>query len=160
MSPCVSLGPGLLTKMLPFGVSMDNASPDELAVATRRAKERYLAVAFVLGSDRVRYGRLIEDLENSFIQGNDKYPTEVTEAYNLLLHWKQDPRFVARGKPFTTVETELLSLLEGRNQTRKRTFHTSLALDAKRRGTMRTTVPVNRMWKMWLRAIILWGPKF
>jgi Zinc knuckle len=87
---------GIVEKMLPRRVTMATASPIELEVATKKAKERYLAVAFVLGSDRVRYGKLIEDLENSFIQGDDKYPTELTEAYNLLLHWKQDPRVAVR----------------------------------------------------------------
>jgi hypothetical protein len=73
---------------------------EHLAVAAKKAKERYLAVAFVIGSDRVRYGRLIGDLENSFIQGDDKCPTELTEAYKyniLLLRRKQDPRVAARG---------------------------------------------------------------
>ena len=37
---------------------------------------------------------IIEDLENSYIQGIDKYPTSLTEAYNLLLHWKKNPKNV------------------------------------------------------------------
>jgi hypothetical protein len=69
---------GLVGKMLPSRVSLDSASPDLLAVATRKAKERYLAVAFILGSDRVRYGKLIEDMENSYIKGDDKNPAELT----------------------------------------------------------------------------------
>lgn len=34
------------------------------------AGDRALAVAFLLGADKVRYGRLIEDLENSHLQGS------------------------------------------------------------------------------------------
>ena len=43
-----------------------------------------MAVAFLLGCDRSRYGRLIEDLENDFLQGNDHYPSTVAGVNNLL----------------------------------------------------------------------------
>jgi hypothetical protein len=57
-----------------------NASAAELRVAEAAAKEEYLACAFLLGSDRLRYGKLIEDLENDHIQRNDKYPKTLVEA--------------------------------------------------------------------------------
>ena len=60
------------------------------------AKERYLAVAFLLGSDRARFGKLIENLENDFLQGRDNYPKSVTGAFNILINWKQDPRNLVR----------------------------------------------------------------
>jgi hypothetical protein len=56
----------------------------------KEAQERYLAVAFVLGSDRSRFGRLIEHLENSYLQGQNLYPKTVTAAYHLLTNWKQE----------------------------------------------------------------------
>jgi hypothetical protein len=56
------------------------------------ATERYYAVAFLLGIDRNQYGKLIEDLENSYLQGNNNYPKMVQDAYALLVNWKQDPR--------------------------------------------------------------------
>jgi hypothetical protein len=49
-----------------------------------------------LGSDRNRYGKLIEDLENSYLQGNNNYPKKVQDAYTLLVNWKQDPRNMVR----------------------------------------------------------------
>jgi hypothetical protein len=39
----------------------------------------------------MRHGKLIEDLENDHVQRNDKYPKTLVEAYDLLIHWKQDP---------------------------------------------------------------------
>jgi Zinc knuckle len=60
------------------------------------ATERYFAVAFLLGSDRVRFGKLIEDLENSHLQGQNNYPKTVQDAYTLLVNWKQDPRNMVR----------------------------------------------------------------
>jgi hypothetical protein len=56
----------------------------------KEAQERYLAVAFILGSDRSRFGRLIEHLENSYLQGQNLYPKTVTAAYHLLTNWKQE----------------------------------------------------------------------
>jgi hypothetical protein len=38
------------------------------------SREEHLATAFLLGSDRKRCGKLIEDLENDHVQRNDKYP--------------------------------------------------------------------------------------
>jgi hypothetical protein len=42
-----------------------------------------------MGADRNMYGKLIEDLENAFTQGQDKnYPRTVTGAYAMLTTWK------------------------------------------------------------------------
>jgi hypothetical protein len=35
---------------------------------------------------------MLEDLENSFTQNVDKYPKTMTDAYNLLVNWKQNPQ--------------------------------------------------------------------
>ena len=53
---------------------------------------RSTAIAFLLGCDRSRYGKLIEDLENDCLQGRNNYPTTVVAAYNLLTNWKQENR--------------------------------------------------------------------
>ena len=56
----------------------------------------YLALAFLMGSDRNQYGRSLEKLENDFTAGNDNYPKTLTDAYNMLLEWKDDPRHLIR----------------------------------------------------------------
>jgi hypothetical protein len=38
----------------------------------------------------------VKDLENDFTQGRDNYPKTLVDAYNLLVHWKQDPRNLMR----------------------------------------------------------------
>ena len=38
------------------------------------AREQYLAAAFIMGADRSRFGKLIKDLENSHLLGDDAYP--------------------------------------------------------------------------------------
>lgn len=56
---------------------------------------------------------MLEDLKNNYIQGTDNYPTTLQQAYNLLVHWKQEPRNVMRlvsgvndGVAFTNVSSE------------------------------------------------------
>ena len=52
-----------------------------------------MAMAFISGANRIKYGRLIEELENSYLKGNkNESPKTVTDAYNLLLNYKNDPR--------------------------------------------------------------------
>ena len=57
------------------------------------ANSRAKAQAFLLGSDRARNGKLIEDLENDYLQGTNNYPKTVVTAYNLLTDWKQENRY-------------------------------------------------------------------
>jgi hypothetical protein len=72
------------------GNTTATAATDELNAAREGAIEEYLAMAFLMGADRNRYGKLIEDLENAFTQGQDNYPRTVTGAYaSMLTTWKQ-----------------------------------------------------------------------
>jgi hypothetical protein len=86
----------VLTTAQPTALTRTSATEDELRLAEQYTKERYLACAFLMGSDRHRYGKLVEDLENDFTQGRDNYPKTLVDAYNLLVHWKQDPRNLMR----------------------------------------------------------------
>ena len=49
-----------------------------------------------MGADRVRFGRYLEDLENDFTQGVDRYPQSRVDAHHVLANWKQDPRNLVR----------------------------------------------------------------
>ena len=67
-------------------------TPGEKKTLSEDVEQRILATAFILCADRLRFGKLIEDMENSYLQGNNKYPATVSAAYHLLSNWKQDPR--------------------------------------------------------------------
>ena len=64
---------------------------EEMEEIRKESQAQYLAVAFVLDADKIRYGKLIEDLENAYLQGVYRYPKTITAAYSLLTNWKQDP---------------------------------------------------------------------
>ncbi len=60
----------------------------------------------------------MEGLENDFTQRRDNYPKTLVDAYNLLVHWKQDPRNLMRvlgtnndGVAFTNVDADEASSL-------------------------------------------------
>jgi hypothetical protein len=96
----VSKDPGLVdAELIAAGFTTHqeaNATPDQLHDAEDAVRERLLACAFLTGSDRIRYGKLLEDLENDYTQGKNNYPSTLQQAYNLLVHWKQDHRNVTR----------------------------------------------------------------
>jgi hypothetical protein len=62
---------GLIEAMLATAsvpITRATGSPDVLKAAKKYAKEQYLACTFILGADCKRYGRLLENLENDFMQ--------------------------------------------------------------------------------------------
>ena len=110
-----------------LGYAADAELSDEaVAEINGEVEARCLAVAFILGCDRSRFGRLLEDLENSFLQGNkNSYPTTVASAYNLLTNWKGENRYGWRtpssdGIAFANVEgTDSEAALANNGQVRK-----------------------------------------
>ena len=51
---------------------------------TETAMEQYIATVFFLGADRQRYGKLLDETENSFLHGINLFPMTINAAYNLL----------------------------------------------------------------------------
>ena len=49
------------------------------------ARVKYLATAFLLRSDRCRYGELILSLKNDYVKQQKKYPKTLTDIYGLMV---------------------------------------------------------------------------
>jgi hypothetical protein len=96
----IGLNPGLVGATIRSAtpvMTRDTATAEQLLAAEKYTKEQYLACAFLMGLDGHQYGKLIEDLENDFTQRpRANYPKTPVDAYNLLVHWKQDPRNLTR----------------------------------------------------------------
>jgi hypothetical protein len=79
-----------------------NPTEDERKEAQETSKERYLAVAFLLESDRIRYGMLMKEIENEYLRNRDasskvgSYPLTVADAYEYLENYKRNPRNIQR----------------------------------------------------------------
>ena len=117
--------PGLIDmELLAAGVLVDDADEEELTAAEAAARERVLAIRLLVRSDRSRYRKLLEDLENNFTQGRDNYLTSLQQAYSLLVHWKQDPCNIDHliggvndGVAFTNIRNEDLDRSDSNNWT-------------------------------------------
>ena len=87
-----------------------NLTTKELQVglenALDRCREKYLAYGVITCLDKKRYGKLIEDLDNSYTLKDNKYPQTMTDAYNQVLHYKM-PYKPKERKPPPTNGTEL-----------------------------------------------------
>ena len=65
----------------------ESTPPIDIAVATtaekdkarENAKEKALSIAFLLSSDRNRFGKLVEDMENSYLHNIDTFPEKLIE---------------------------------------------------------------------------------
>ena len=81
--------PGLLDA---FAQSAHGSSYAALSAAKKKtvtieAEDAYLGCVFLKKADHSQYGKLLQDLQNNFAQGQDNYPKSVSLAYNLLVHW-------------------------------------------------------------------------
>ncbi len=122
-------------------------SEQQITISKDYAKQAYLACAFLLVSDRNQYGKLMEDLGNNFIQGQDQYPKTNIGAYNLLVHWKQNPQNLMRafgtttgdGIAFANVGKEDMSHWQTLEQ--RRTTQGSCVSTVVTEGTTQTNVP-------------------
>jgi Reverse transcriptase (RNA-dependent DNA polymerase) len=65
-----------------------NLNADNKALMQTAAHELYVATMFIQQSDRRRYGKLTEELENGFAKGNDDYPSDLVKAYYLINEYK------------------------------------------------------------------------
>jgi hypothetical protein len=83
-------------------IDPNNPTHIKRSTAIKTASERYLAVAFLLGSDKTRYGLLVEEIGNEFLRNKGSssasgtYPISVAEAYDYLCNYKKDPKNIAR----------------------------------------------------------------
>ena len=78
----------IATEIAHAGVDYDTLNAGQQAIVQESAKYMYLACDFLCQSDRKRYGRLLEELENDFTKGNSNYPTDLVTAYRMISEYK------------------------------------------------------------------------
>ena len=57
-----------------------------------KSHNRAVATQFMFGADRRLYGAMWINLQNNFSLGLNQYPTDLTEAYNMLLNYVPPPK--------------------------------------------------------------------
>ena len=78
-------------------IAIDATAPTtlELTQAQNEAKELYLAIAFLSGADCQQSGPLLLEMENSYLQRINRYPTSLVQAYNDLNNYQPDAWFLS-----------------------------------------------------------------
>ena len=67
----------------PIGLAESTSREDKTA-----AHDKFLSMIFLAGADKVRYGKLLEDLNNSFLSKKDNYPSNIDSTLTLLSHYQ------------------------------------------------------------------------
>jgi len=88
-----SLGGSIVDNMhlkdeLPDREPRGGYNAEQLAGARARIENKTIAYGILVRADRSRYGKLIEEMENDFLKGNNDYPQTPTETYNLLVNYR------------------------------------------------------------------------
>jgi hypothetical protein len=52
------------------------------------ARDRIMSMIFLAGADKKRYGKLLDDLNNSYLAGTDKYPKSIDSTLTLLARYQ------------------------------------------------------------------------
>ena len=72
-----------------IAVNPDVLTAVERATACNTTKDEYLAICFLMNSDKRRYGGLIRDIENEeYTRGSTTYLDTLTRAYDYLVNYK------------------------------------------------------------------------
>jgi hypothetical protein len=61
---------------------------EQMREARAQIINKKVAYGVLVRADRNRYGKLIEEIENDCLMGNNNHPKTPTEAYNLLVNYK------------------------------------------------------------------------
>ena len=78
------------------GRDINDLTAKELKAVDKAVRGRVLGVAFILTSDRGRFGKLIESIENDYIEGRNRWPISVEDAYHRLTYYSNNPRLGQR----------------------------------------------------------------
>ena len=66
----------------------DDLDDENQLKAKAMARDRTLAISFIMSSDPRRYKQVVRDLENDFLKGKNNYPKDVPTAYKLLNEYR------------------------------------------------------------------------
>ena len=71
-------------KLIPTRIVRENASNDE------DERKKFIACMFLGGVDRRRYGKFIDEMNNSYVSGQDTYPKSAESALTMLSHYRSE----------------------------------------------------------------------
>ena len=79
----------IIAELEHIAIDADVPTKEEWTRATQIARDKYLAVLFLLNSDKHQYSTLVTNFSNEFVRGNDTYPTTLTRAYDYIVNYTE-----------------------------------------------------------------------
>jgi hypothetical protein len=73
---------------LPEWEPRNGCTEEQLTAARKRIQDKTVTYGILVRADRSRFGKLVEEIENDFLKGNNDYPETPTDAYNLLVNYR------------------------------------------------------------------------
>ena len=75
-------------------LDLESMTAAQTLALRQEAQDRYLAVAFLMGADKQRFGALLTETENEYLKKRNPnaYPGSITEAYSWLLRYQNGYR--------------------------------------------------------------------
>ena len=71
-----------------FGLLCPHEMCENQQAATRKtARDQLMAMIFLAGADKIRYGTLLDDLDNAYLAKTDNYPKTLDTALSLLSNY-------------------------------------------------------------------------
>jgi len=84
--------------------------------AAKKAIEEHHAILFVLGADKYKYGKLLEDMKNDVILKKDPFPKTVAKACHVLSKWRNSYGKYSSGKADSNDGIAFTTVTEEKNQ--------------------------------------------
>ena len=128
-------------------MKITNPTQQQKDDAEKKAIEEHHAILFILGADKYKYGKLIEEMKNDVVQKKDPFPKTIGEASHLLSKWTNNysgkynngKNDANDGMAFATVTEDKEKEKEEKNG-KNNTLH---ALDARKKGITPTNAQRN-----------------
>ena len=68
-------------------MKITNPTQQQKDDAEKKAIEEHHAILFILGADKYKYGKLLEEMKNDVVRKKDPFPKTIGEASHLLSKW-------------------------------------------------------------------------
>ena len=79
------------TKATPLTL-IDPLCDEEISTVNKQSNNQMLGIILLTNADKMRCGRLLVNLHNDFIIGNNNYPNAFTKAFSLLSNQRREHR--------------------------------------------------------------------
>jgi len=107
-----------------------------------KLKEEHHAIICMYKTDRQRYGKHLEQVDNDLLQHKDPFPKTIEEASRILAGWKG--KYNGRDYKMTDAKDSIAFATMSEGENNKTTRKKMNALNVKRQGITQTNVMKRR----------------